>query len=747
MRRNSEKGEGGLGSRKFSDSAETRALYVELSSPPTKSVDEKFNAVSRLRSLFDHGNAAPVVPRSSSANKTTQPGSVLGQDGSHGGSLVDVSKERSELETKRPKFEKIEAEKKKKLFAPPAPVKLDDILKRDSPRSPEDMIPKFRRSYPLEQGQNKNKVDAKERAFHVTHSPPPTDEFEEIHRRRRSLPKKRSSSFEFEGLEDNVEVIGEKKIDINMILGLETTKEDPVAESKEEESETPKDDTERAEGDKESLSLSEIRCDAVVEPVDQEISERSIDNSAQTNGKATTIVDDNDCEQDSLANITEHFDVDTPIKRSKETIVEEICSQEQVSNEEKQLSVDQELQINRNDSLAVNEDIIMAQEECDAEAGLDFNALDNLTDSYDQSDSVMLGYDSFDSFALNVRSKKDDIDAKISGKANEDVKIGENVVVCNADEKMQDDFSESAEEIAEQSIVNLDIKDDTDSSFVADKDEVVHAENIEDKEVSHTISSDSEQEFEDADKEMKPNEEESVPVSQMSIIASVSGLTNNDDVEKLEDSVTEALNNSTPNTVELDDEYYDSDTGIDDDSAVEGDSQLLYSSVNEAPEELDESVEENEQEEHEEEGAEDDHEYDGEDESTVVEAEDALMLPPAPSHSCLSSGKGADKKKRKVYFNNEKGSIIYTYSAEEYNRSNREIDALTASAEWELEKRVEEKDMFTVDLDKSELVFMFIFVSGVNIFVFIVVLEKSLIQCHSFCGQIFVLAISVMCNN
>ncbi|XP_065051925.1 uncharacterized protein LOC135681397 isoform X2 [Rhopilema esculentum] len=704
VRRNSEKGEDGLRSRKFSDSAETRALYVELSSPPTKSVDEKFNAVSRLRSLFDHGNAAPVVPRSSSANKTTLPGSVLGQNGRHGGSLVDVSKERKhELETKRPKFEKIEAEKKKKLFAPPAPVKLDDLLKRESPRSSEEKIPKFRRSYPLEHGQNKDKVDTKERAFHVTHSPPPTDEFEEMHRRRRSLPKKRSSSFEFEGLEDNVEVIGENKIDINMILGLETTKEDPVAESKEEESETPKDDTQRTDGDIESLSLGEIRCDAVVEPLDQQISERSIDNSAQTNRKATTIVDDNDCEQDALADKTEHFDVDAPRDRNKETIVEEICSKEQVSSEEKPFSVDQELQINGNDSLAVDEDIIMAQEECDAEAGLDFNALDNLTDSYDQSDYVMPGYDSFDSFALNVRSKKDNIDAKISENANEDVKIGENVVVCTVDEQMQDDFNENVEEVADQSIVDFDIKDDTDSSLVADEDEIVHAENIEEKEVSHTVSSDSEQDFEDADEEMKPNKEESVPVSQMSIIASVSGLTKDDDVEeKLEDSITEALDNSTPNTVELDDEYYDSDTGVDDDSAVEGDSQLLYSSVNETPEELEESIEENEQEEHEEDGAEDDHEYDEEDESTVVEAEDPLMLPPAPSHSCLSSGKGADKKKRKVYFNNDKGSIIYTYSAEEYNRSNREIDALTASAEWELEKRVEEKDMFTVDLDKRD---------------------------------------------
>eukprot|EP00794_Sanderia_malayensis_P017697 gene17697-19465_t len=305
---NGDTGQLGLGQRKMSDASpdtDTRKaakqLYAELSSTPGKSGGEKFNAVTRLRSLFDQSNSAPAPSRSfsvpqrnrlpKSAERTTKPLDSGGDEG-----IKTRGHEHDIHFHRRPRFESIEAEKKKKLFAPPPPVKLDALLKRESPRSPEEKgEPRFvsRRSssgekqneQPAVEEKSKKPIDTKQLVFDnkedediettpeyklpsvmarkasfevedvieedkPVHQPQhqdryhhqPTkhaslekDKFTIMHEKRRSLPKKRSSSFEFEGLEDNIEVFGRKTIDINAMLGLDPPREDPVAEASVEE--------------------------------------------------------------------------------------------------------------------------------------------------------------------------------------------------------------------------------------------------------------------------------------------------------------------------------------------------------------------------------------------------------------------------------------------------------------------------------------------------------------------------------
>jgi hypothetical protein len=58
-------------------------------------------------------------------------------------------------------------------------------------------------------------------------------------------------------------------------------------------------------------------------------------------------------------------------------------------------------------------------------------------------------------------------------------------------------------------------------------------------------------------------------------------------------------------------------------------------------------------------------------------------------------------KKRGVRFTDSPHSVHETYHPLDYERGNDDIDPVSSSAEWELEKRVDKMDVFSVDLDKG----------------------------------------------
>ncbi|XP_072227112.1 neurabin-1 isoform X2 [Leuresthes tenuis] len=58
--------------------------------------------------------------------------------------------------------------------------------------------------------------------------------------------------------------------------------------------------------------------------------------------------------------------------------------------------------------------------------------------------------------------------------------------------------------------------------------------------------------------------------------------------------------------------------------------------------------------------------------------------------------------KRKIGFSTAPITVFNTYSNEDYDRRNEEVDPVASSAEYELEKRVEKLELFPVELEKDE---------------------------------------------
>ena len=59
------------------------------------------------------------------------------------------------------------------------------------------------------------------------------------------------------------------------------------------------------------------------------------------------------------------------------------------------------------------------------------------------------------------------------------------------------------------------------------------------------------------------------------------------------------------------------------------------------------------------------------------------------------------KAPRRLRFSDGPVRLYSTHAVEDYDRRNDEVDPVSASAEYELEKRVEKMDTFPVDLKKG----------------------------------------------
>uniref|UniRef100_UPI0037E9178A neurabin-1 n=1 Tax=Semicossyphus pulcher TaxID=241346 RepID=UPI0037E9178A len=88
----------------------------------------------------------------------------------------------------------------------------------------------------------------------------------------------------------------------------------------------------------------------------------------------------------------------------------------------------------------------------------------------------------------------------------------------------------------------------------------------------------------------------------------------------------------------------------------------------------------------------------GDDEDIVYDpGSDLTEIPGLPQEN-----KDDIPPKRKICFSTSPITVFNTYSNEDYDRRNEEVDPVASSAEYELEKRVEKLELFPVELEKDD---------------------------------------------
>ncbi|XP_072299677.1 neurabin-2-like isoform X2 [Eucyclogobius newberryi] len=85
------------------------------------------------------------------------------------------------------------------------------------------------------------------------------------------------------------------------------------------------------------------------------------------------------------------------------------------------------------------------------------------------------------------------------------------------------------------------------------------------------------------------------------------------------------------------------------------------------------------------------------------EEEEEPYQPESSSHEIqgLPEEEEPPPANRKIKFSTQPITVFATYSNEDYDRRNDDVDPMAASAEYELEKRVEKLDLFPVELEKD----------------------------------------------